>query len=255
MTAALVRPPAPSLAEGELTFLDRQPVDVEVARKQHAAYVTALRNAGLEIVVAPAAPQHPDGVFVEDAVVVVDDLAILTRPGVASRRGEGDSLVPLLEGHGLTVVAMTEPATLDGGDVLQVGATVYVGRSTRTDHTGIAQLRSLVGPRGRMVVEVGVTGALHLKTAVTALPDGRFLGRRSGFDASVFEGSEILRVDEPSGANVLVAGQRIVMAASARRTAASLRQRGYDVVTVDLGELQKLEAGPTCLSVLLPRRS
>jgi dimethylargininase len=253
--AALVRPPSPSLADGELTFVDRQPVDVEVARAQHTAYVTALRDAGLEIVVAPAAPEHPDGVFVEDAVVVVDDLAILTRPGAASRRGEGASLVALLEERGLTVTTLTEPAILDGGDVLQVGSTLYVGRSTRTDRTGIAQLRSLVVPRGWQVVEVDVSGALHLKTAVTALPDGRLVGRRTGFDASAFGGRELLLVDEPSGANVLVADARVVMAASAPRTATSLRQQGYEVLTLDLGELEKLEAGPTCLSVLLPRRS
>jgi dimethylargininase len=255
VTTALVRPPSPSLGSGELTFLDRQPVDVEVARTQHAAYVAALRDAGLEILVAPPTPDHPDGVFVEDAVVVIDDLAILTRPGAPSRRGEGASLIPLLDAHGLEIAEMTEPGSLDGGDVLHVGDTIYVGRSTRTDATGIAQLRALAATRGRRVLGVDVPGALHLKTAVTALPDGRLVGRPSGFDASAFEGREIVCVDEPSGANVLLAGSRVIIAASAGGTAAALRQHGYDVVTVEIGELEKLEAGPTCLSVLLPSRA
>jgi dimethylargininase len=251
--AALVREPSPQLADGQLTFQQRRHVDVEVARDQHARYVQLLRDAGLEIVEAPPAPQHPDGVFVEDAVVVVDDLAILTRSGSPSRRGEEAGFAELLGSRGLAVVELTAPGTLDGGDVLQVDETLYVGRTTRTDGAGIDELRSFVAPLGRTVVPVDVAGALHLKTAVSALPDGTLVARRGATDPAAFADRHLVDVMEPSGANLLLLGETVVIAASAPRTAELLRHRGGEVVTVEISELEKLEAGPTCLSVLLPR--
>ena len=251
-TAALVRAPSPALADGQVTFLDRRAVDVEVARTQHAGYVRTLRSAGVEIVEAPPAPEHPDAVFVEDAVVAVDTLAVITRSGASSRRGEGAGLVPLLQRRGFEVVELTAPATLDGGDVLQVDDVLYVGRSTRTNAAGIDRLRALVASRGRGVVAVEVDAALHLKTALTALPDGGLIARAEGFDRSAFADHHLVVAAEPSGANVLRLGDTVVIAASAPRTAELLRQRGHDVRVVEIGELEKLEAGPTCLCVLLP---
>ncbi len=252
--AALVRELSPRLAEGEVTFLARTTVDIERAQAQHVAYVEALRKQGLEIVRAPALPEHPDGVFVEDAVVVVGYLAILTRAGAASRRGEAASLSPVLEGRGLDVVALSSPATLDGGDVLQIEDTIFVGRTTRTNDAGIEQLRALVAPLGRTVVPVDVEAALHLKTAATALPDGRILANLDAVSSGAFHNHDVRGVDEAAGANVLLVGDRVLLSASAPRTAAGLRRDGYDVQTVDLSELEKVEAGPTCPSVLLPER-
>ncbi len=250
-TAALVRAVSSRLADAELTFLDRAPVDVERARAQHGAYAAVLADLGLEVLLAPAADEHPDGVFVEDALVVVDDLAILTRPGAASRRAEPASLRPVVEARGLRVVELGA-GTLDGGDVLQVGTTVYVGRSTRTDVAGAEALAALVAPLGRTVVPVAVPGALHLKTAATALPDGTILAVPAWVDTAAFAGREVVEVPETAGADVLLVGETVVLSASAPRTADLVSARGWPVRTVEINELEKVEAGPTCMSVLLP---
>lgn len=250
--AAIVREVSARLAEAELTFLDRAPIDLDRARAQHAAYVTVLEELGLAVRHAPPADDHPDGVFVEDAVVIVDDLAILTNPGAVSRRDEPATLGPLLDDLGFTVVAIGDAGTLDGGDVLQVDDTVYVGRSSRTDAGGVARLTDLLVARGRTVVPVDVTGALHLKTAATALPDGTVLAVPQWLDAAAFAGREVVAVPEPAGADVLLVGDSVVLSASAPATAELVHERGWAVHTVAIDELEKAEAGPTCLSVLLP---
>lgn len=249
---ALVRAVSPRLADAELTHLDRTPVDVPRARAQHQAYCRALTDLGVAIVLAPPAPDHPDGVFVEDALVVVDGLGIVTRPGAASRRGEVASIATLLGGLGLRRGEVTAPGTLDGGDVLQVGRTAYVGRSSRTNDQGIEQLRALLAPSGRRVVPVEVPGALHLKTAATALPDGTVLAVPDRVDTAAFDGREVVAAPEPAGADVLLLGDTVVLSASAPRTAEVVAARGWPVVTVEIDEFERLEAGPTCLSVLLP---
>lgn len=251
-TAAVVRAPSPRLAEAELTHRDRVPIDVRVAAGQHAGYRALLERLGLRIVVAPELPQHPDGVFVEDTAVVVEDLAILARPGAPSRRGEVPSIRVLLEGRGLRTTSIEVPGTLDGGDVLQVGADVYVGRTRRTNAAGIVQLGALLRPLGRRVVPVDVSGVLHLKSAVTALPDGSVVMAPGCVDASAFDGRAIREAAEPSGADVLLVKDTVVVAASAPRTAAMIEDLGFAVVTIDLSELEKAEAGVTCPSILLP---
>lgn len=250
--SALVREVSPRLADAELTHLVRVAVDVERAVAQHDAYCHLLDELGLGVVVAPAAPEHPDGVFVEDALVVVDDLGITTRPGASSRRDEVATVAPLLGDLGLRSAAIEAPATLDGGDVLQVGATVYVGRSSRTDDDAIEQLRALVAELGREVVPVDVPGALHLKTAVTALPDGTLLAVPDWVDTAAFGDREVVAVTEPAGADVLLVGEVVVVSASAPATAALVADRGFEVRTVAIDEFEKAEAGVTCLSVLLP---
>ncbi|MFA9430656.1 dimethylarginine dimethylaminohydrolase family protein [Egicoccus sp. AB-alg2] len=249
--AALVRRPARHLAEAELTHLARQPVDPDRAASQHTAYVEVLRQYGVAVRHLPAAPSHPDGVFVEDVVVAVGGLAIVTRPGAASRRGETAGLEPILAAMGLEVVTVEPPATLDGGDVLQIGTCVYVGRSSRTNDAAVEQLRRWLVPLGRTVVPVDVTGALHLKTAVTALPDGELVARPDCVDLAPFGPRPILVAPEPTGADVLLLDDLVVVSASAPRTAEEIAGRGFEVVAVAIDELEKLEAGPTCLSVLL----
>ena len=247
---AFVRTPSPRLADAELTFLEPSPVDVERARAQHAAYRQLLAGLGLSIVELPPAPEHPDGVFVEDIVVVCDSTAVLTRPGAPSRRGEVDTGVDAFEAHGLTIARIEEPGTMDGGDVLQVGDTVYVGRTQRTNDAGAAQLAEVLAPLGRTVVQVDVTGALHLKSAVTALPDGTLIAHPDWFDTSAVRGP-VLAAVEPSGADVLLVGETVVISASAPETAALIRRQGFTVEPVDIGEFEKCEAGVTCLSVLV----
>lgn len=251
----LVRDVSPDLVDAELTFLDREPVDVAVAAQQHAGYVALLGSLGHEVVHVPPAPEHPDGTFVEDAVVVVDDLAVLTRPGAASRRGEVASVRRTVAGLGLRTAEIHGPATMDGGDVLQVGRTVFVGLGGRTDTAGVEQLRELLAPLGRTVVAVPVTGCLHLRTGATALPDGTVLAVSSWLDTAVFAdaGLSVLEVPERSGADVLLSGDRVVLSASAPRTAELVRSRGFEAHPVDISELEKAECGVTCLSVLVGR--
>ena len=177
----LVRPPSPRLASGELTHLDRAPVDVELALRQWQGYVEAFRAHGWFVSELEPADEHPDGVFVEDTLVIFDDLAVLTILGAPTRVDEvastQEGLARLVAGGlPLEIARIKPPGHLDGGDVLKVGRVAYVGRSSRTDADGIAQLRELIEPRGWTLREVPVTRVLHLKSAVTALPDGTILG-------------------------------------------------------------------------------
>lgn len=251
MPRLLVRRPSPRLADGELTHLDRVVVDPELALSQWERYVEAFRARGWEIIPVAAADEQPDGVFVEDAVVVFDDLAVLCRAGALSRRGELDSIAAAVAATGLSVAEITDPGTLDGGDVLKVGRTVYVGASSRTNAEGIAQLRAALAPRGWEVVEVPVTKVLHLKSGVTALPDGTVVG----FEPLVDDPRSFpafLAIPEEHGTAVVVLDENtVLMSADAPRTAALYRERGLEVVTVPVTEFEKLEGCVTCLSVRL----
>ena len=251
---ALIRPPSRSLERCELLHLPRTAFDFERARAQHDAYGQALRDAGVSVTVLPEAPKLPDAVFVEDAVVLLDECAVLCRPGVASRRAEVDLIRSAVERIRI-VSEIAAPGTLEGGDVLAIGRTVFVGRSTRTNGEGIEQLRRQIAPHGYEVREVAVRGSLHLKTAVTAPAAGLLIANPAWIDASAFAGFEVISVppDEPFGANTLPINRRVLVAASAPRTAEVLTMRGLDVRTVDISELQKAEAGLTCLSVLWAR--
>jgi len=257
LPAALVRAVSPRLAEAELTFLHREPIDAERAAAQHGGYVDLLRRLGHHVVQVPDAPEHPDGTFVEDAVVVVDDLAVLTRPGAASRRGEVSSVAGAVRSVGLRTAEIAAPATIDGGDVLQVGSLVFVGLGGRTSTDAVEQLRSLLAPLNRTVVGVPVTGCLHLKTGATALPDGTVVAVTDWLDASVFAeaGLRVVEAPETNGADLLLSGSRVVLSAAAPETAALVRSMGFEAHPAEIDELEKAECGVTCLSVLVPRRS
>ena len=251
--AALVRRPSPRLAEGLVTHIERQAVDFAVAERQWLEYVDALRSSGWRPIDVPAAPDCPDGVFVEDAVVMFGSLAVVTRPGALSRRAEIDALPGLIAEVGLETARIVDPGTLDGGDVLKVGIDVYVGQGGRTNAEGIRQLRQIIQPHGYTLVAVPVTKVLHLKSAVTALPDGTVIG----FDPLVDDTRIFPRyrsMPEESGAHVVVLSEdRVLMAADCPRSAALVSGLGFDVVPVDIGEFQKLEGCVTCLSVRIRR--
>jgi dimethylargininase len=252
-STALVRAPSSRLAEGIVTHIARSPVDVALARDQHAAYAGALAAAGWRIEQVPAAEDCPDSVFVEDTVVVCEDLAVLARPGAAVRRAEVGGVARAVASQGLRTARIEDPGTLDGGDVLQAGTTVYVGRGGRTNGEGIRQLRSLLAPLGRTVVAVPLANVLHLKSAVTALPDGTFLLLPRLVPAALFP--SVRPVEEDSGCHVVpLGGDRVLIAASAPRTARLLEDLGFTPVVVDITEFEKLEGCVTCLSVLLPGR-
>jgi dimethylargininase len=252
--AVLVRAVSPRLAEAELTFLQREPIDPDRAAAQHRDYVDLLRRLGHRIIPLPAAPEHPDGTFVEDAVVVVDDVAVLTRPGAQSRRGEVASMATAVRSLGLRTREVAEPATLDGGDVLQVGSRVFVGTGGRTSPDAVDQLRSLLLPLGRTVVPVPVTGCLHLKTGATALPDGTVIAVAGWLDTAAFtdEGLRVVDAPEASGADLLLSGGPVVLSAAAPGTAQLVRSLGFAAYPADIDELEKAECGSTCPFVCCP---
>jgi dimethylargininase len=246
---AIVRPPSDHLADGELTHLERVPIDIDLANSQWDAYVAALADNGFEIEQVPLANEFADSVFIEDDVVMFGKTAVITSPGVESRRGETEGVEKVVNRIQKRVKRIELPGTLDGGDVLKVDKTVYVGRGGRTNAEGIRQLRLIVAPLGYKVVAVPTTMALHLKSAVTALPDGTIIGYPPIVDdPAVFD--RFLAVPEIHGTAVVVlAEDTVLMASSAPKSAELIGDLGYKVVTVDISEFEKLEGCVTCLSV------
>jgi dimethylargininase len=248
---ALVRRPSPRLADGLLTHIDRSPVDVDIAMKQWEGYVRAFVDAGWGVTEVEPAPDCPDGVFVEDTVVVYGDLAVIARSGAVERRSEARGTEKAVAELGYRIAYIDAPGVLDGGDVLKHGGTVYVGQSGRTNAVGIRQLADYLAPFGARVIGVPLTKALHLKSAVTALPDGTIIGYAPVMDdPSVFE--VFLPVPEEPGAHVVLLGDgKLLMSSGAPETAALIQARGYEPVLVDIGEFERLEGCVTCLSVRL----
>lgn len=255
---ALTRPVSPTLDACELTHRERTSIDVERAAAQHAGYEAALEAAGCRLVPVPAAPALPDAVFVEDTAVVVDEVAVLTRPGAASRRPEVDGVAAVLAAH-RPLERIEAPGTLDGGDVLVVGRDVFVGASRRTNEAGTARLRSILEPLGYAVRSVPVRGCLHLKTAVTALTDDLLIVNPAWVDPGAFGDRRVVEVapDEPLAGNVLRLPDRVLMASgqagTRARIQAGLAEAGagdVGVVEVDVSELALAEAGVTCCSIL-----
>jgi dimethylargininase len=248
---ALVRAPASTLANGLVTHVARKRVNLDLADAQWDAYVETLQECGWRIVEVGARDDLADSVFVEDTVVILGNTAIITSPGAPARVDETEGTEDALRTLGMRIERIEQPGTLDGGDVLVVDDTVYVGRSTRTNADGIRQLRVLARRRGMNVVAVPLARSLHLKTAASALPDGTIIGYPKALDnVSLF--SRFLPVPEPHGASVVIVdANTVVMSAAAPRTAALVRDLGYRVIAVEIGEFEKLEGSVTCLSVLI----
>ena len=251
---ALVRRPSPRLAEGLLTHLERTPVDPDLAVRQWEGYVAALASEGWEIVEVPAAEDCPDSAFVEDTVVVYDDLAVISRPGAVERQPETAGTEQTLAGLGYRIARIEEPGTLDGGDVLKHGGLVWVGLGGRTNQAGIDQLADLLSPLGAKVVGVPLTRVLHLKSAVTALPDGTVVGFEPLVDDVTMWDSFQPVPEEPGSHVVLLDGETVLMSTAAPRSRALFEERGLRVVAVDISEFEKLEGCVTCLSVRLRHR-
>ena len=250
---ALTRALSPRIVECELTHLDRDPIDVARAEAQHAAYEAALRTLGCEVRRVEPAPDHPDSVFIEDTAVVLDEVAVITRPGAESRRGETAAVVRALAPL-RPLAHIVAPGCVDGGDVLVVGTGILIGRTGRTNDEGIAQFRAAVAPHGYTVRAVDVTGCLHLKTAVTALDDRTVLYNPAWVSLEALGPFEGIPVDpsEPMGANVVrLSDGALLYGASYPRTRARLEARGFRVATVDASELAKAEGAVTCCSLVL----
>jgi dimethylargininase len=250
-TRALVRRPGPRLPEGLVSHPGPAPVDVDLAVRQWHGYVDALRTEGWEIIEVPPADDCPDAVFVEDTVVVDGDLAVISRPGADERRPEIAGTEATLTSLGYRIARIEPPGCLDGGDVLKGGGVVWVGMSGRTNAFGAQQLKALLNPLGVRVVGVPVSKALHLKSCVTALPDGTVIGFPPLVDDPGLWPS-FLSVPEEAGAHVVVLdASAVLMSTRAPATRALFESRGLRVVAVDISEYEKLDGCVTCLSVRL----
>jgi dimethylargininase len=252
MLMAITREISASIQACELTHLERVPIDLDRARAQHTAYEWALVEAGCTVRRLPAGAEMPDAVFVEDVAVVLDEGAIICRPGAESRRAETPGVLDALARHGRPLQAITAPGTVDGGDVLVVGRQVFVGSSGRTNRTGIDQLTRILEPVGYTVRAVPVRGCLHLKSAATAIAPDTLLINREWVAADVFAGLSLLDIDpqEPYGANALAIADVVVYPAAFPRTRERLERRGLRVRPVDVAELQKAEGAVTCCSLI-----
>lgn len=241
-----------ALAECELTHLSRVPIDLNLARAQHAAYERALADSGYRIERLPSGVDMPDAVFVEDTAIVFAEVAIITRPGAASRRGEVAAVAEALARY-RDLRRIEPPATMDGGDVLVAGRHVFVGLSSRTNREAVRQLRRLLDPFDYTVCEVAMENCLHLKSAATLVADGVLLVNPLWIDEAAFTGFDFVRVDpsEPSAANALRLRDRVIFPSAFPLTARRLRARGWRVDLVEAGELAKAEGAVTCCSVLI----
>lgn len=249
---AVTRGISPAMSRCELTHLQRTPIDVALARDQHHAYEQTLRSLGWRIERLPEEPELPDSVFVEDTAVVLDEVAVITRPGAPSRQAETAAIAAVL-GKYRPLVRIESPGTLDGGDVLRVERSLHVGTSSRTNASGIEQLRALLLPFGYRVLPVTLQGCLHLKSAVTQVAAGELLINSRYVERRQFPGMSFIEVDptEPLGANALLLGAEVIYPRSQPRTAEALRRRGIRVHTVEMSETEKAEGGVTCCSLLL----
>jgi dimethylargininase len=249
---AIVRQPGGDLSACELSYQQRDSIDAERLATQHAAYVAALRVAGLNVITLPALPEFPDSVYVEDTAIVLDEVAILTRPGAPSRLGEVGPMAKTLEPL-RTCLSMQVPSTLDGGDVCLHDGVLYVGQGGRTNHAGLKELAHLVLAHGYRVKAVELGDCLHLKSAMSSLPDGRILLYRDWLNLSRVEHSGIIEAhpSEPCGANVLAVGEHVICSSAYPRTNERLSSEGFNLLEVNLSEVHKMEAAVTCPSLIL----
>ena len=251
MLTAITRQVSPALADCELSYIERRPIDLKKARAQHGEYEKLLEKYGARVVSLAAEPDLPDSMFVEDPAMVLDEVAVMLAPGAASRRGETASLAKAIaEFRKLEYVE--PPGTVEGGDVLAIERKIYVGKSKRTNAEGIRQLAAIVEPLGYQVRPADVSGCLHLKSAVTYVGRNTLLANREWFDAAGFSDYSWIDVDpaETHAANALVLGEMVVLPASFPKTRARVEEQGFRVTTIDISELQKAESGLTCSCLL-----
>jgi dimethylargininase len=251
MLTAITRAVSPAIVNCELTFVQRQPIDLTKAQSQHRAYEQLLEKLGATVISLAAEPDLPDSMFVEDPAIVLDELAVILPLGTKSRQPEAESLGKALAPF-RELAYITAPGSIEGGDVLRINRTLFVGLTTRTNSEGIRQLGEILAPNNYKVVGVPVSGCLHLKSAVTYLGGNTLLANRQWFDAAPFAGYDWIDVspDEPHAANALALGDTVIFPASFPKTRAKIESAGFHVTSIDISELQKAESGLTCSSLL-----
>ena len=254
MIIAITREVSPRFAECELTHIERTPIDLNIARAQHCAYVNALKQLECKVIELPAEADLPDSVFVEDAAFILPEVAVITRPGADSRKPETESIIraltPLIQ-----LVRVREPATVDGGDVLMLGKRIYIGLSTRSNREAVHQLNEMLCEYGYSVTGVELQDCLHLKSAVTPVDDQTLLINKNWVDTRYFENYDFIEVDpsEPHAANCLPIGESVIFPIAFPNTRTKLEERGYHLVAVEVSELAKAEGAVTCCSLIIQR--
>lgn len=251
MLTAITRSVSPALANCELSFIARRPIDLAKAHSQHLAYQQLLERLGARVIALPAEPALPDSMFVEDPAIVLDELAVIFPLGTESRRPEAASLAQALSKF-RELEHVELPGTLEGGDILRIDRKLYVGLTKRSNGEGLRQLSAILAPHGYEVVSVAVTGCLHLKSAVTSLGRNTLLANRAWFDWSAFGNYDWIDVDpaEAHAANALALGDTVIFPASFPRTRVGIEAAGFHVTPLDISELQKAESGLTCSSLI-----
>jgi dimethylargininase len=252
MTIAITRKISPRFNECEVTHIERTPIDLDVARAQHEEYVNALASLGCQVIELPEEPDLPDSVFVEDTAFILPEAAVITRPGADSRKPETESIIRALSPH-RPLVHVTEPGTVDGGDVLVLGKNIYIGISTRSNDAAVRQIQELLAKYGYTVTAVEMHDCLHLKTALTKVDDKTLLINPNWVDTSHFKGFDWIEVDpsEPFAANCLPVGDGIIFPTAFPKTKQRLEQKGYKIQAVNVAELAKAEGAVTCCSLVL----
>ncbi len=251
MLTAITRQVSPSINQCELTHLERQPIDFEVAKNQHKKYEEALLSLKVRVISLPAEADLPDSVFVEDTAIVLDEAAVITRPGADSRKPEitgiADALAPFRK-----LDYITASATLDGGDVLVIGKTIYIGLSSRSNPLALEQMQTKLSPYGYAVKGVEISGCLHLKSAVTQVAEQTLLINPEWVDKKYFPGMGFIEIDpaEPQSANALMIGQSVIYSSAFSKTRALLEAAGISVITLDVSEIAKAEGALTCCSLI-----
>ena len=253
---AITREVSPSINRCEISFQSRQPIDFHRAVAEHRAYQNCLEQLGVQILSLPVEPELPDSVFVEDAAVVVGEVAVIPIMGAESRRPETATVASVLSAY-REIRYLQPPATLDGGDVMAAGKRLFVGLTARTNAEAVSQLRKILLPHGYTVHAVGVRGVLHLKSACSYLGNGALLINRHLLEKMEFSGCDLIDLpsDEPAAANALVVNKTVILAAAFPKTADLLGSKGFRVIALDVCELQKAEAGVTCCSLIFEATS
>ncbi len=252
MSIAITRRISPRFNECEVTHIERTPIDLNVARAQHQEYVHALAALGCQVIELPEEPDLPDSVFVEDTAFILPEVAVITRPGADSRKPETESIIRALSSH-RPLVHVTEPGTVDGGDVLVLGKSIYIGNSTRSNTDAVRQIQQMLDHYGYTVTAVEMHDCLHLKTALTKVDDKTLLINPNWVDTSHFKGFDWIEVDsmEPFAANCLPVGDGIIFPTAFPKTGKKLEERGYKIQAVDVAELAKAEGAVTCCSLIV----
>ena len=248
-TRAILRTPGPDFARGLTTATGPAP-GYALLLRQHAAYARALAGLGLDLEVLDPLPGFPDAYFVEDAALVFPELAVQTRPGAPARRGEAQALAPVLARH-RRVVALEAPATLDGGDVLQVERQVFVGLSERTNSAGAEQLLAVLAPSGYRVVPVPVAAGLHFKSSVTWVGERTLLATEAFRDRPELAGYRILTAPpgEEYACNTLLVNGTLMVPAGYPGTRERLEALGLPILELDTSEARRMDGGLTCMSL------